>query len=274
MNVSTLFGMVAGILIVMLSIVLTAQDADSFLNLPGLAVVLGGTMAATLLSYPLAEVLKVFRTLGTVLRNEKLYAEDDQRELVTTARLLMQGKLQAIEKEMNTLKNPFLRTGIQLLIDQTPTEDITELLQWRIAKLQARERAEAQIYRTMAMYAPAFGMLGTLIGLVNMLQGMSDSNMTQIGTNMALALLTTLYGVALANLFFKPVAIKFERRTEARVQLMVMIMEGVLLLAHGRSPAYLREYLRTFFAHIEDELYLDDAPGQTDAADAGRQTKQ
>lgn len=123
--------------------------------------------------------------------------------------------------------------------------------------MKIRERAEAQIYRTMAVFAPAFGMLGTLVGLVNMLQGMGDSNMAKIGADMAFALLTTLYGVALANLFFKPIAIKFERRTERRVQLMNMIREGVLLIAKGRSPAYIREYLTTFFAHVEDELKLD-----------------
>jgi len=97
-------------------------------------------------------------------------------------------------------------------------------------------------------------MLGTLVGLVNMLHGMGSSSMTEIGVDMAFALLTTLYGVVLANMFFKPIAIKFERRTERRVQLMNMILEGILLVARGRSPGYIREYLSTFFAHVEDEL--------------------
>lgn len=257
MNLSTLLGMLSGIAIVFFAIFLTAQDAWAFVNLPGLAIVLGGTFAATLLAYPLREVVNVFRILWIVLRNEKLYAKDDQAELVTVARQLMQGNLVHAENQLEQVKNPFLRTGLELIINNTPIEDIAELLEWRILKMKIRERAEAQIYRTMAVFAPAFGMLGTLVGLVNMLQGMGESSMTQIGADMAFALLTTLYGVALANLFFKPIAIKFERRTERRVQLMNMIREGVLLIAKGRSPAYIREYLTTFFAHVEDELKLN-----------------
>src|SRR5690554_5423691 len=257
MNLSTLIGMLSGIAIVFFAIFLTAQDAWAFVNLPGLAIVLGGTFAATLLAYPLREVVNVFKILWIVLRNEKLYAKDDQAELVTVARQLMQGNLVHAENQLEQVKNPFLRTGLELIINNTPIEDIAELLEWRILKMKIRERAEAQIYRTMAVFAPAFGMLGTLVGLVNMLQGMGDSNMAKIGADLAFALLTTLYGVALANLFFKPIAIKFERRTERRVQLMNMIREGVLLIAKGRSPAYIREYLTTFFAHVEDELKLD-----------------
>ncbi len=263
MNLSTLIGIVTGILIIGLSITLSTSHAESFLNLPGLFVVLGGTFAATMFSYPLDEILKVFKTLWIVFRNEKRYTEDDQREIVLTAKLLMQGKIHQVESELNQINNPFLRTGLQLLIDKTPSQDIYEMLQWRIMRLQANESAEAQIYRTMAMYAPAFGMLGTLIGLVNMLLGMGQSDMAQIGGSMALALLTTLYGVALANLFFKPIAIKFERRTEYRVQQMTMIMEGILLLARGRGPSYLREYLKTFYADFADELNSAVTPAES-----------
>src|SRR5690554_1036596 len=257
MNLSTLIGMLSGIAIVFFAIFLTAQDAWTFVNLPGLAIVLGGTFAATLLAYPLREVVRVFKILWIVLRNEKMYAQDDQKELVEVAKQLVQGRITNAEDQVNQVKNPFLKTGLQLLIDQTPTQDIAELLEWRILRMKIKERAEAQIYRTMAAFAPAFGMLGTLVGLVNMLQGMGESSMADIGVDMAFALLTTLYGVVLANMFFKPIAIKFERRTERRVQLMNMIREGVLLIAKGRSPAYIREYLTTFFAHVEDELKLD-----------------
>jgi chemotaxis protein MotA len=256
MNPSTLIGIIGGFLLIVLSIALTAEDASAFLNIPGLVVVIGGTLAATLLSYPLREVLRVFKTFGVVLRNEKLYAEEDQRELVVVALHWFHGDLVAIEKEIDKIRNPFLRTGVQMIIDDTPTEEIAELLEWRILTLKTREVAEAQLYRSMAMYAPAFGMLGTLIGLINMLHGMDGADFDRIGVNMGLALLTTLYGVTLANLLFKPIAIKFERRTEQRVILMNMIMEGVLLLSRGHTPAYIREYLRTFFAQYEDELHM------------------
>ena len=256
MNPSTLLGMLGGITLIVLAIVMTASDVEAFWNLPGLAVVLGGTIAATLLAYPLREVLRVFRTFVVVLRNERLYTEQDQKELVTVARHWFQGDLAGIETRLDSIRNPFLRNGVQMIIDDVPHEDIAEMLQWRIARLRATEAAEAQIYRTMAIFAPAFGMLGTLIGLINMLHGLEGSDFERIGVNMALAMITTLYGVVLANLLLKPIAIKLERRTEQRVILMNMIAEGLLLMARGHSPAHIREFLRTFLIHYEDELYM------------------
>jgi chemotaxis protein MotA len=260
MNPSTILGMIGGILLIFLAVMLTAQDATAFLNFPGLAVVLGGTLAATLLAYPLKEVLRVFRTFIVVLRNEKLYAEEDLKELVAVARYWFKGDLASIENELVKIRNPFLRNGVQMIIDETPADEIAELMQWRITRLKAAETAEAHVYRTMAMFAPAFGMLGTLIGLINMLHGMEGDDFARIGVNMALALLTTLYGVVLANLLFKPIAIKFERRTEQRVVLMNVIMEGVLLMARGHTPAYIREFLSTFVAHYADELHMPVEP--------------
>ncbi|MGM0593754.1 MAG: motility protein A [Pseudomonadota bacterium] len=269
MNPSTLLGMLGGITLVVVAVILTAQDSAAFLNLPGLAVVLGGTLAATLLAYPLKEVLRVFRTFAVVLRNEKLYADQDMKELVSVARFWFKGDLASIENQLAKLHNPFLKTGVQMIIDETPADEIAELMQWRIARLKAAEAAEAHVYRTMAMFAPAFGMLGTLIGLINMLHGMEGSDFERIGVNMGLALLTTLYGVALANLLFKPIAIKFERRTEQRVVLMNVILEGVLLMARGHTPAYIREFLRTFIANYADELYMP-AEQQKSAPDKQR----
>jgi len=150
MNLSTLLGMLSGIAIVVLSILLTAADAWAFVNLPGLAIVLGGTFAATLLAYPLREVVRVFKILWIVLRNEKMYAHDDQKELVEVARQLVQGRIANAEDQLAQVES-ILKTGLQLLIDGTPTQDIAELLEWRILKMKIKERAEAQVYRTMQL---------------------------------------------------------------------------------------------------------------------------
>src|SRR3546814_13308682 len=109
-----------------------------------------------------------------------------------------------------------LKTGVQLVIDSTPEQDIVDLLHWRISRLRAKERAEAQLLRTMAGFAPAFGMVGTLVGLVNLLFLLGDGDMTAIGQQMALALMTTFYGILFANLLLKPVAVKLERRKIGR----------------------------------------------------------
>lgn len=254
MNPSTLLGMFIGLAIVVTAIGLSAEDPANFLNLPGLLLVVGGTVAATLVSYPLHELLRVFRVFGIVLKNERLYAERDVNELVEVAKLKFQGQISRADEKLNRIKNPFLRSGMQMVLDGASSEDLITLMQWRISRMRARERAEAQIFRTMATFAPAFGMLGTLLGLINMLSAMDADQFGAIGTNMALALITTLYGILLSNMFFKPIALKLERRTEQRVMLMNMMVEGVLLMQEERSPAFIRETLGSFLAQSEDEL--------------------
>lgn len=253
-NPSTIIGAASGLLLLGAVLFLAAEDPWLFVDWPGLAIVFGGTFAATFLSYPLAEVIRIFGLIGTVFRNERIYSQDDIEELVKMSRLWIQGDLQAVEREMQKLNNPFLRTGVQLVIDRTPEEDILDLLQWRISRLKAREHAEAQLFRAMASYAPAFGMLGTLVGLINLMFLLGGGDVRAIGAQLAVALMTTFYGVLLANLVFKPVAVKLERRTEQRVVLMNMIMQGISMMCARRSPVLMRETLNSFMAHFEDEI--------------------
>lgn len=262
MNASTLIGMVASCLLLAGVLLFTADSPDSFLNLPGLAIVLTGTLAATFISYPLREVVRVVRLVGLVFRREDTYVRDDIKELVDMARLWFKGDVHAVERALEDTRNPFLRTGIQLVIDNTKEQEILDLLRWRIARLKAREHAEAQIFRTMAAYAPAFGMLGTLVGLVNMLEVMEGGSLAEIGPRMAVALLTTFYGILLANLVFKPIAVKLERRTEERLIAMNMVLEGVSLISRRRLPSFIEETLNSFTANYQDEIRDDRAsPG-------------
>jgi len=271
LNPSTLIGMLGGFGIIIGAIFLESNHVADFVNLPGLLLVLGGTLAATLVSYPLHEVLRVFRVFTIVLRNERLYAERDIAELVEVAKLKFQGEINRADEKLTRIKNPFLRSGMQMVLDGASNQDIMTLLQWRIGRMRARERAEAQIFRTMSSFAPAFGLLGTLLGLINMMHAMDAAHFTEIGGSMALALVATLYGILLANLVFKPIALKLERRTEQRVMVMNMMVEGVMLMQQQRSPAFIRETLQSFLAQSEDELREVAAqPGKQRAAPSPR----
>src|SRR5690625_1223955 len=258
MNPSTLIGIVASVILLAVVIFFTAVDPALFLDIPSLLVVLVGTMAATFISYPLREVVRIFGLIGTVLRNERLYTQDDIDELINISRLWISGNIRAVEDALQEIRNPFLKTGVQLVIDMTPEAEIIELLQWRISRMRAREHAEAQLFRVMASYAPAFGMSGTLIGLVNLLFFLGDGDIAAIGQQMAVALMTTFYGVLLSNLVFKPVAVKLERRTEQRVVLMNMVLQGISMMSQKRGPAVMRETLNSFMAQYRDELYSDE----------------
>lgn len=265
MNPSTLIGIVASVLLFAVILFFTAENPALFLDWPSLAIVLFGTLAATFISYPLSEVVRIFGLIGTVLRNERMYTQQDMDELINISRLWMMGDIRAVENALEKVANPFLRTGVQLVIDMTPEEDIQELLQWRISRMRAREHAEAQLFRLMSSFAPAFGMVGTLIGLVNLMFLLGDGDITAIGQQMALALMTTFYGVLLANLVFKPVAVKLERRTEQRVVLMNMVLQGVSMMSQRRGPALMRETLNSFMAQYQDEINARNQPSNGNA---------
>ncbi|MBO9331419.1 chemotaxis protein MotA [Achromobacter pulmonis] len=255
MNPSTLIGAAVGLFTLVIVVALAATDPSLYINLPGLAIVLGGTCAALFIAYPLSEVVRIFRLVRTVFRNDQHDQQRDIDELVTMAQLWMNTDVRKVEEALKKVSNPFLRTGVQLIIDNTPEDQIIELLQWRVARLRAREQAEAQMFRVMATFAPAFGMLGTLVGLINLMSVLGDGSIQTIGQQLAIGLMTTFYGILLANLVCKPIALKLERRTARRVESMNMVLQGIAMMCEKRGPAVVRETLNSFVMHIEDEIH-------------------
>lgn len=254
MSVTSLLGLIAAAGFLVVIVLFGADQPLLYLDWVSLAIVIGGTMAATLFSYPHKEVAAALRLVGIALRDQRTFLQHDITELVRLTRLWMRGDLRAVENALTTVANPFLRNGVQMVIDGIPEEDIQELLQWRIARLRAREAAEAQFFRTMAGYAPAFGMIGTLVGLINLVTPMGQGDMRGLGMQLGIALLTTFYGVVLANLVFKPIAVKLERRTDKRLVVVNMILEGISMMSARRSPAMMEATLQAFVAHIDDEI--------------------
>ncbi len=254
MNYYTITGAITGFVTLAVIIFYTADNPWAFINLPGLILVLGGTISAVLVSFPKRDVSTALGLFKVVLTDGPLDIRRDIDDLIRIAGLWISSDIKGIEKELVNINNTYLRTGIQLIIDKAPLEDTLSLLKWRIARLKARERAEARIFRAMATFAPAFGMVGTLVGLISMMQAIEERNFAVIGTSMSIALVTTFYGILLANLVFKPIALKLERRTDQRVYLMSMVMEGISLISRRRTPSFIRETLNSFIAHYDDEL--------------------
>ncbi len=253
-NHSTAIGVFLSIILFIFIVTFAANDPLSFINLSGLVIVIGGTVAAIFLSYPLRDIKHGLKSLKLVFFYEDLNPQREANEIVAVSQMWFNRNTLAIENIIDNINNPYLKTGFQLIVDNTPIEDILSLLKWRIARLRAKERAEANIFYSLAAYSPAFGMLGTLIAMTNMLQVIELKDIAGISHNMGTALVTTFYGLIMANLVFHPIAIKLERRTEQRIMIMSMIMEGITLIADRRSPSFVRETLKSFIKHYDDEL--------------------
>lgn len=253
-NHSTAIGVFLSIILFIFIVAFAANDPLSFINLSGLVIVIGGTVAAIFLSYPLRDIKHGLKSLKLVFFYEDLNPQKEANEIVAVSQMWFNRNTTAIENIIDNINNPYLKTGFQLIVDNTPVEDILSLLKWRIARLRAKEKAEANIFYSLASYSPAFGMLGTLIAMTNMLQIIELKDIAGISHNMGTALVTTFYGLIMANLVFHPIAIKLERRTEQRIMIMSMIMEGITLIADRRSPSFVRETLKSFIKHYDDEL--------------------
>ncbi|MFA6053086.1 MAG: MotA/TolQ/ExbB proton channel family protein [Methylobacter sp.] len=253
-NYSTALGVILSILLLVFIIKFAANDPLSFINPTGLFIVIGGTIAAIFLSYPLRDIKHGLKSIKLIFLYESLNPQKEANEIIAVSQMWFTRNTTAIENVINNINNPYLKTGFQLVVNNTPTEDILSLLKWRIARLRAKEKTEANIFYTLAAYSPAFGMLGTLIAMINMLQMIELKDIAGISYNMGTALITTFYGLIMANLIFTPIAIKLERRTEQRIMIMSMVMEGITLIADRRSPSYIRETLKSFIIHYDNEL--------------------
>jgi len=254
MNVTTVFGLIISLVLLVASIIIGAGTTDIFINLPGALIVLGGTFGATLVSYPIKDVARVFWAFFVVFQREEPRLDQYIRLIVNFSIRARSGMLN-LEAELPRIKNMFLKDGIQMLVDGYSPEEIREMLESRTHYRETRELSEAQIFRTMAAFAPAFGMVGTLIGLIAMLLNMSPDKLNNLGPNMAIALITTFYGLILSNLFFKPIALKLERKTEEAVLLQNMITDSVIMIQKEWHPQKVEDYLNSYVPpHIRTRM--------------------
>ena len=256
---STLIGLVGCMVVLAVTALASHQNILNLINLPGLVMVLGGTLTATLVSRPVKDVLRVAKSIRTLVHDDEFNINAEMTHLLTIAYWYRAGNLPAAEQALEQVANPLLRTGAQLVIDREPIQDVIKVLQWRIAGVQSRELGDAQILRTMATFAPVFGMLGTLFGLIQLLGTLGHVELAQIGTSMSFALITTLYGLILANMIFKPLAMKMEQRMRHKLTVMNVIVEGVVLLHQRRHPFLIKEALATYMLQHQGGASMPDS---------------
>jgi len=233
-NIATIFGIVAGIFVLCAATYAATDSVQVFLNGPGLAIVLGGTIAATFICYPLREVMRVMGLFVSAFTAEELPIGNYIKDIVEISKNAARGE-EHIERSLKGMENEFLRDGLQMLVDGYSKAELEEILNNRIQQFHDQETNAAGIYRTMAQLSPAFGIIGTLIGLIAMMQSMGE-DMARLGPAMATALTTTLYGALFANMIYMPIATKVERRVEERTILMCVIRDGILFIK-DKTPA-------------------------------------
>ncbi len=248
MDIATLIGLVAGVVLILTAILL-GGSLSLFIDVTSLLIVLGGTVSTLFIRYPIPIV---FQT-GSVIKNSFFHSLKSQSEVISQFIELSQisRKEGLLALERIEFDDPFMAKGINYCVDGAETRQIEAILLKEIQFTKARHQAGQAILRAVNTTAPAFGMIGTLVGLVNMLAAMDDPK--SIGPAMAVALLTTLYGAIISNLFATPLADKLEYYSGLEIDLRLLMVEGILGLKRGENPRMLEETLYTYLAPKERE---------------------
>ncbi len=251
MDLATLIGLIVGATIIFFAM-LSGTDISMYVNVPGLMIVLGGTFAATLIKFPIVDSYHAF-----ILALNKAFWEEAEKpaELIKTARRLadVARKKSVLALENEEIANEFFQKGIQLCVDGRTPEFVQKVLIEEMDKSIERHEMGEQIFRSIGDAAPAFGMIGTLVGLVQMLSDLDDPS--TIGPAMAIALLTTLYGALIANLIAIPIADKLAIRSQQERIKKTIILQSVLSILRGEHPRIMDELLE---AYVPTKLRKED----------------
>ena len=243
MDIATLLGVISAFGLVVIAIFM-GGGMMLFINIPSALIVVGGTIGATLINYPLGDMLKVVSIVKNSFFSNNFAVNDRIKKFVEFANKSRKEGILALEAELKNIKDEFFKKGIQLSIDGLEPQEIRQILETEVDFIRTRHELGAEIFTTMGTFAPALGMIGTLIGLVQMLQKMDDPS--SIGPAMAVALLTTFYGSVLANLICIPIAGKLKTRSKEEMLTKEMTIQGILSLSSGDNPRIMEQKLKVF----------------------------
>ena len=250
MDIITIVGLLTGFGLITGSIFL-GGEVLIFISLQSAMIVIGGTFGATMIKYSLKDLMKIPSLLGIIFQEKEMDSGDTIDTLVDFAEKARREGLLALEQDAANLDDDFLQKGIQLVVDGTDPELVRSILETKLTFLEERHQKTQGIFKTMASLSPAYGMIGTLIGLIQMLTQLDDPS--NIGAGMGVALITTLYGTILANLFFTPMAGKLQIASQDEVLMKEVMIEGILSIQAGENPRIVREKLTAFMANESSE---------------------
>lgn len=269
MDLSTIIGGVAGVLILLMGI--GFSKIGNFWDAPSLFIVVGGTFMALIASYPFSMLKNFPRHIKFIMQSRRFNIEKCIDMLVEFATDARKNGLLALEQKAEELDDEFFKFAIMLIVDSHDPQDVRQILNDKLEYMLVRHESEIGIYEKGAAMAPAFGMIGTLIGLINMLKGLnlSQGASDSLGEDMSTALLTTMYGCLMANMLFLPIAKKLTIRNEEEYLYKQLIIEGVLSIQKGDNPKFLREKLCNYLS----ERQSGKTQGEEDAEGGGKKSK-
>ncbi|QEH69603.1 MotA/TolQ/ExbB proton channel family protein [Cellulosilyticum sp. ST5] len=246
MDISTIIGLVSGIVFVLISIVLGDGRIMLFIDYPSILIVFGGIISALFVSYPIPKLLEGLKTGKHVFSKQEIDPTEVISKINELALSARKEGLLALEEIAQGMDDPFLQKGILLIVDGTDAELLRSILETEIAFVENRHKDNQKFWDSIAELGPAWGMIGTLIGLIIMLDNLNDPS--TLGPKMAVALVTTFYGSMIANLVATPISNKLSLRSNDEILHKQVMVEGLLSIQAGENPRVIEEKLKAFLS--------------------------
>jgi chemotaxis protein MotA len=245
MDITTVAGLLIGWAFVIYGI--QFQNLYMFWNFPSILITVGGTISALIISYNIKSLKNIAKVVKKAFFTDNLMEARKLIDIMVSFAVKARSDgLLALEDDLEELEDEFLKKGIQMVVDGIEPETVSKILKTEMEHLMDRHEKNKGVFDNAASFAPAYGMIGTLIGLIIMLRNLED--ISTIGSGMAVALITTLYGSILANLIFTPLALKLEEKHREEMVIKEMMLEGILSIQAGDNPRMIEENLRSFLA--------------------------
>lgn len=275
MDLTTLIGIIIGIVLIINGI--GPANIGNFIDMPSVWIVIGGTLAALIASYPFSILKDIPKHITVLFRGKKYNVPKLVDQLVDLAMIARQNGLLALEEKAAEIKDPFFRQSVLMIVDANDPDKVRFVLERELENMMTRHDVAAGLYEKGSAYAPAFGMVGTLVGLVNMLKGLDLSGggggSSSLGQDMAVALITTFYGSVLSNLVFHPIAKKLRVRQDEEELYCSTIIEGIIAIQAGENPKYLREHLLSSLKLSQQKKLLSKAAATNGDTGSGGEEK-
>lgn len=244
MDLASLIGFLLESILVFGAMATSSVGLGGFIDIPSLMITVGGSIAGTIIAFPLGQITGIVGIFKQVLTFKPEKADEIINQIVSLADKARKEGILALENEAANLSNEFLKQGLELAIDGTEADLIRDIMNTEISFIEDRHAKAASIFDTWGSLGPAFGMIGTLVGLIAMLANMDDP--ASIGPNMSVALITTLYGSMIANMLTTPVSGKLKFFSAQEILVKELILEGIMSIQAGDNPRLIQKKLMSF----------------------------
>jgi chemotaxis protein MotA len=251
MDISTIFGLILGFGAVIGGQILEGGHVSAIIQPTAAVIVLGGTFGAAFVSFPIKTILQAVKDIKRVLFTSALNNDAILKDIINYAAKARRNGLISLEQEAQSIKDPFTKKGISLVVDGIDPQKLTDTLETELETLEEHAKGSAEFFEAAGGYAPTIGIIGAVLGLIHVMSNLSDSS--KLGEGIAVAFVATIYGLMTANIICLPFATKMKGRIKQEMMQKRMIIEGLTSIQNGENPHFIEQKLRAFMTHSEEE---------------------